>query len=304
VIVSHDTRQELRRCLDAIGSGCSDVIVVDSGSSDGSAALVSSAYPQVRLIALDNLGFGAAANAGIACAHGRHVLVLNADARPLPGALAALTELAELHPNAGVIGPRLRTPDGALQRSVFASPRGPISLAAWATAPGLVSGGARAVRRLTGAYRRRLRHAPPTGVQELVGFEYVQGSAMLLRRKALDAVGGFDEQFFMYCEEADVCYRLRQAGWSVLFTPECEFVHVGGASTSKCADDMYGELMRAHMLLLTKHAGRTAGERARRLVVVAMRVRATFHVGARQRRYTAASAALARENRLGPNCGP
>jgi GT2 family glycosyltransferase len=132
------------------------------------------------------------------------------------------------------------------------------------------------------------------------GLEYVQGSALLLAREAIHATGGFDERFFMYCEDADICYRLRQAGWSVLFTAGSEFVHVGNASAGQYVQDMFLELMRAHVLLLAKHRGTATGERARRFVVIGMRVRAMTHTGVNRRRYTAARVELAKDNQIGP----
>ena len=125
---------------------------------------------------------------------------------------------------------------------------------------------------------------------------------MILARDVLEAIGGFDERFFMYCEEADLCLRVREAGWSVLFAPEFEFVHIGGASTRQRADEMYGELMRAQVLLLAKHRGPATGERARRLVVHAMRVRELLRGGSGRSRYTGARTALSRDEQLG--CEP
>lgn len=299
VVVSHNTREALRACLDSLPSGC-EIVVVDSGSRDGSAEFVASAYPHVRILALDNVGFGAAANAGVATASRRDILLLNADARPLPGALEGLAQLAARRVDAGIIGPTLRSASGTVQRSVFASPRGPISLAAWAVAPRAVSYTYRFVRALAAPAAPRRRDGGSGEPREVVGLEYVQGSAMLLRREAFDAVGGFDESFFMYCEEADICYRIREAGWSVLFTPISEFLHLGGASAAQYPDAMYRALLRAHLLLLAKHRGAKASERARRLVVVAMRLRAMMNRGTDRQRYAAAAAALATSSYLGP----
>jgi GT2 family glycosyltransferase len=304
VIVSHNTREDLQRCLGSIASATREVVVVDSGSSDGSVGFVLSRHPEVRVLALDNVGFGAAANAGIAATSGQYVLLLNADARPRPGAVMGLTALAARCADAGMIGPLLSSPDGTAQRSVFANPRGPISLALWVFAPRLVTAAYQAFRLLTRTLRRHSRAAMLSEVQEVVGAEYVQGSAILLRRQAFDAVGGFDERFFMYCEEADMCHRLREAGWSVLFTPAFEFVHVGGASARQRADAMYRELLRAHLLLLAKHRGRGPAERGRRLVVLALRLRGMLHTGATRRSYASAGAALARDDQLGLTFGP
>jgi N-acetylglucosaminyl-diphospho-decaprenol L-rhamnosyltransferase len=215
-----------------------------------------------------------------------------------------IAALAARRPWAGAIGPLLRSPNGTVQRSTFASPPGSISLALWVLAPTLVSGAYRGWQLLVNARGRRQGGAASGETRDIVGLEYLQGSALLLRREAFDAVGGFDERFFMYCEEADLCYRLREAGWSVLFAPDCEFVHVGEASSKHRPDEMYGELLRSHVRLLAKHRGIAVGERARRLVVLGLRLRAALHAGPRRAQYALASARLASDNQLRLTFGP
>ena len=99
------------------------------------------------------------------------------------------------------------------------------------------------------------------------------GAVLLVRREAADTVGLFDEDFFMFSEETDWCYRFRQAGWKVLFTPDAEFVHVGGATTKKNWGPMFREQVRGHLRFLAKHRGRREAERARRLLLVSLRLR-------------------------------
>ena len=99
------------------------------------------------------------------------------------------------------------------------------------------------------------------------------GSVLLVRREAADTVGLFDEDFFMFSEETDWLYRFRQAGWKVLFTPDAEFVHVGGATTKKSWGPMFREQVRGHIRFLAKHRGRREAERARRLLLVSLRLR-------------------------------
>src|SRR5579864_5341204 len=288
VVVSHNTRDELARCLAATPEGDHERIVVDSGSSDGSRDLVR-AIPSIRLIELPNVGFGAAANAGIRLARGEYVLVLNADAHPLPGALDRLTAVADAHPEAAIIAPRLWRPDGSVQRSVFSSPRGPVALAGWALAPHAVSGAYGLLQGAVAAVGRRSAGVAVDSLREITGQEYVQGAAILLRRKALRALGGFDQRFFMFCEEVDLCYRFRDAGWTVLWTPAADFTHEGGAAVRQYPGDMHFELMRAHLLLLTKYRGEAVAGRARRFLVWALRVRALTHRGLGRRRYAYAA---------------
>ena len=122
IVVSHNTRGHLERCLSELGSG-NEVIVVDTGSTDGSQELVRDRFPQTRLLVLaGNPGYGGALNAGIALASGRRLLVMNADTWPLPHAVERLVEFAEREPSAGVVGPRLLDPDRKLQPSVRGFP--------------------------------------------------------------------------------------------------------------------------------------------------------------------------------------
>jgi GT2 family glycosyltransferase len=135
------------------------------------------------------------------------------------------------------------------------------------------------------------RDAAP-GVREITGREYLQGAALFLRASAIEQVGGFDESFFMFSEEADLCYRLRAAGWSTVFLEAAGVYHRGGASTRQYPVLMYQELLDSHVRLLGKYVSPDAAARARRLLVKGVRVRAALHRGARRQRYSAAADAL------------
>jgi GT2 family glycosyltransferase len=126
--------------------------------------------------------------------------------------------------------------------------------------------------------------------EEVVEAEWLFGPALLVRREAADAVGLFDEDFFMFSEEVDWCYRFRAAGWQVLFYPGAGFVHVGGASHG---GRLFTENLRGHLLFLAKHRGRREAERARRLLLAALRVRGILFRGERGRMYRDAARWLA-----------
>jgi GT2 family glycosyltransferase len=113
--------------------------------------------------------------------------------------------------------------------------------------------------------------------------EWVVGAAMLLRREAVEEVEGFDTSFFMYDEEVDLAFRLRQRGWDVLYYPHAEFVHVGGGSTRQRPREMYREQLRSHIRFLDKHQGRESAERGLRLLRHAMRLRTLVLWGQRRR---------------------
>jgi N-acetylglucosaminyl-diphospho-decaprenol L-rhamnosyltransferase len=264
IVASHNTRAYLERCLSLLGESY-DVIVVDTLSSDGSQALVRDRFPHARLVELDeNPGYGGALNRGIALASGRYLLLMNGDAWPQEGAVERLVAFAESEPRAGVVGPRLVNPDGTLQPSV----RGFPTLWRLATEYLFLRWLAPRSRLLNAFYGAGFDHRSQRDAEFLVG------AVLLVRRETLDEVGGFDERFFMFNEEVDLCYRVRAAGWNVVFWPGAEFVHVGGASTATSWPQMYREQLRSHLRFLDKHGGPVQAERGRKLLWVAMRLRA------------------------------
>ena len=266
VIVAYSSGDLLPRCLATVGSEHGEVVVVDNASPDQGARLACREFPHVRLIERPhNDGFGTAANAGIASTEGRWILVLNPDAWPMDDAIARLAEFAHSRPRLGAAGPLLFDAKGRPQRSTIRPPLSPAALAAWAAFP----------RALSGAYGV-LRTRAKVLRDNATGSEFLQGAAMLLRREAFDQVGGFDESFFMYGEDADLCARLRDAGWGVELSPVARFVHVGAGSTHAVADRMYVELLRSWLRLIAKRRGPEEAERARRWLLLALRARALW----------------------------
>jgi hypothetical protein len=224
VVVSFNTRDLLRDCLASVlAQGPAETVVVDNGSTDGSAEEVGGGFPDVRLISCpENPGFGGAANRGIAACRTPFVLLLNADTRLEPGALAALVRALEGHPRAGVVGPRLLDPDGRPQSSWFPDPT-PLHLLALNTYLNrLVRVAPVLRRRFRPVWARRVPAGP---------VPWIKGAALAFRRAAFEQVKGFDEGFFLYAEDIDLCFRLRQAGWEVRCAPEARVVHIEGAST-------------------------------------------------------------------------
>jgi N-acetylglucosaminyl-diphospho-decaprenol L-rhamnosyltransferase len=283
IVVSHNTRGHLERCLSELGSA-QEVIVVDTGSTDGSQDLVADRFPYARLLLLaDNPGYGGALNAGIDLASGRHLVLMNADTWPLGRAVERLVEFAEGEPSAGVIGPRLLNPDRTLQPSV----RGFPTLWRLATEYLFLRWLAPRSRKLNAFYGSGFDHSSRREA------DFVVGAVMLVRRQLLDQIGGFDTSFFMFNEEVDLCYRARKTGWSVVFWPGAEFVHVGGASTAAVWPQMYREQLRSHLRFLAKHHGLPEAERARKLLAASMRLRALVFgiLGRRERRALSLDAA-------------
>lgn len=223
VIVTRDTRDEVLGCLASVPVGETDgIAVVDAGSRDGTIDAVRAARPDVTTIALGDVGFAAAANAGIAATTAPVVVVLNADVRVRPGSLTALGRRVRLHPRVAAAGPRVRYPDGTPQASARRVPDpmtaiGHAALGWWAPS-----------NRFTRRYRAL--DEDPTRARD-VGF--LSGCALALDRAALAEVGGFDAGYRLYVEDLDLAVRLRAAGWRIVYEPAAEVVHRVGASTGQ-----------------------------------------------------------------------
>ena len=280
IVVTHNATSHLDRCLDAVAQGPHEVIVVDNASTDGTRELVRERFPSVRLIELpENVGFGAANNVGMEAAGGDYFLLLNSDAWPRADGVEKLRVFAEANPQVGVAGPRLVSPDGRVQKSV----RGFPTLWRLATEYFFLRKLAPRSRFLNDFYGAGFDYRSRRPA------EFLMGAVLLLRRKAFEEVGGFDPAFFMFSEEVDLCYRMRAAGWAVEFTPEAEFVHLGGASTAPAWDRMFREQLLGHLRFVAKHHGLAQAERARRLLLVSLRLRSVLFRGDRGQTYRAAA---------------
>ena len=270
IVVTLNALPHIRQCLESV-RGC-EVIVVNHGSTDGTLDLVRERFPDARLVAQENRGLAAGWNRGMREASGRYFLILNADAWMAEGAVERLVAFAEEHGDAAVVGPRLRYPDGRLQRSV----RGFPTLWRLATEYLFLRKLAPRSRLLNAFYANGFEHDEPRRA------EFVMGSCMLVRRAAVDEVGPLDEGFFLFSEESDWCYRFWQAGWTVWFCPDAEAYHVLGASHG---GRLFNEQLRGHLRFLAKHHGLRAAERARLLLRVSLALRGMLFRGDRGQRY-------------------
>ncbi len=241
LIVSWNTRELLGQCLASVfahpPAGPCEVLVVDNGSRDGSAALVRERFPQVKLVeARANLGFARANNLGLSLARGRYLLLLNSDTLVLPGTLDRLIACADRHPEAGVLGGRLLNADGSLQAS-------------WARFPTLWS------ELLGRNVRARCPLGRPAGQAQVYDVDWVGGACMLVRPQAVAQVGALDEDFFMYSEETDWCYRMRRHGWRVHYLADGPVVHLGGGSASRADGMQLTRLYEGKLRFFRKHYG-------------------------------------------------
>jgi N-acetylglucosaminyl-diphospho-decaprenol L-rhamnosyltransferase len=282
VVVTYNALPWIERCLESVRGH--ETIVVDHGSTDGTLDLLRERFPGLRLIRQENLGLGAGSNAGMRIASGDFFLLLNSDAWAVGDAVERLAAFAVEHPEAAVVGPKLLNPDGSVQPSV----RGFPTVWRLATEYLFLRKLAPRSRAVNAFYGAGFAH------DEVRKAEFLMGACLLVRRDAADTVGLFDEDFFMFSEETDWCYRFRQAGWDVLFYPAAEFVHVGGATTQQNWGPMFREQVRGHVRFLAKHRGRREAERARRLLLVSLRLRALLFPGSRGRTYGDAARWLAR----------
>jgi len=281
VICNHDTRALLADCLASLRDGGlagvdADVWVVDNASTDGSAAMVQAAFPQVRLIASpDNLGYAAANNlalraAGFAdgpmshpAAPGRHALLLNPDTLVPPGAIAALAAVLEREPDVGIVGPRLLLPDGSLDRAcrrAFPTPE---------VAFYRFSGLSRLMPNHPRFGRYNLSFLPEDAPADV---DSVVGACMLLRDLAIADTGLLDERFWMYGEDLDWALRVRAAGWRVVYRPHVVVHHVKRASSTGSARARY-EFQRAMWLFYRKHYAATTPRWLGGLVALGVAVR-------------------------------
>jgi len=270
VVVTYDALPWIERCLASVDGV--PAVVVDNGSRDGTVAFVRERFPEVRVVESENLGLAAGWNLGIRETESRYVLLLNADAWLVGDALSQLVAFADSRPRAAIVGPRLLNPDGTLQRSV----RGFPTLWRLATEYFFLRKLGPRSSALNAFYAGGFEH------DEVREAEFVMGACMLARREAIEEVGLLDEDYFLFSEETDWCFRFREAGWQVVFFPGAECVHVGGAAHG---GRLYRENLRGHLLFFWKHRGPKQAEWARRLLLTALRLRSVLFRGERGRVY-------------------
>jgi len=231
IIVNYNAGPELRQALQSIaadlGSLSWEAVVVDNASSDGSAEIALEFRPHVALIRnAQNVGFGRAVNQGLAAARAPLVLIMNPDCRLEPGAVERLTRELTGDPACAIVGPRILDPDGTEQGSARGDPN---------MLTGMF-GRSAALRRLFPGLGVAERNVVPSSIVPEGGslpVDWLSGACMLARVDALSEVGGFDERYFLYWEDADLCRRLRRAGHRVRYVPSASAVHRVGHSSSK-----------------------------------------------------------------------
>lgn len=248
VIVNWNTRDYLLAALESLelhAPGCEhELLVVDNASGDASVSAVEERFPRVRVIANGhNLGYARGNNQGAATARGRYLLLLNPDVVIPEGVLDRALAIMDEEADIGALGARLVHPDGRVQQSV----RGfPAPLAVACEALGLSRLFPRS--RVLASYRM-----PWFDYQKRSDVDQPMGTFLMIRREAWDRVGPFDERFPIFFNEVDWCLRARQAGFRIVYAPEVEIVHYGGASTAQVAPAMAWESRRGLLAFYRKH---------------------------------------------------
>ena len=271
IIVSWNVRDLLTACLDSLPGACDDpleIIVVDSASTDGTAAMLRERFPQVRLLAQDtNVGFSRGCNIGLQAAQGELMLLLNPDTVVRPGALTALAAALTADPAAGLAGPLTFNGDGSVQSTrrrfpdfwtgVFDTP--------WLQrfAPGRIA-------------RYHMSDLPDDGQYAV---DWVQGSAILLRRALYEQIGGLDEGYFMYSEELDWCWRARAAGWRALFAGSAHIVHYGGRSSEQAPARTHIAYQQSKLRFFRKRSGWLAAQAMRAVLLAVYAWQAALEAG-------------------------
>jgi len=273
IVVTYDALPHLERCLESLARY--DTVVVDHGSTDGTLELVRGRFPTVRLVEQENRGLAAGWNRGLRETSAPFAVVLNSDAWLVDDAAQRMVAFAQEEERVGLVAPRLLNPDGTLQPSVRAFPT-PWRLA---TEYLFLRKLAPRSRALNSFYGAGFRHDEPREI------DFAKAAGFLLRRAAYDEVGPFDEEFFLFSEETDWCYRARAAGWRSCFFPGAEVVHVGGASWRRESSMLFREQVRGHLRFLKKHRGRKTAARARRVLLAGLRLRSLVFRGERRAVY-------------------
>jgi len=288
VVICWNDLDLIKGCLESVyreTSGISfEVIVSDNCSTDTSVAYIRGHFPDVRVVENGaNLGFARGNNAGIRCARGKYVLILNPDTIIHDRALEKLVAFADTRPDSGGFGCRVLNADGSFQHP--ARPL-PTTLGVLISALNL-----RWLGRLSNLFESDLYYGWSGRTERTIGFQ--SGCCLMVRRDVLEQLHGFDERFFYHFEETDLCYRIWKAGWKVMFYPGAEITHLGGQSVGRFPVRFALETFRSRYRYFYKHFGRNGVIRVRWASLLYLCVR---HIGYSLWRPLRPSAAL--ENRL------
>lgn len=248
IIVAWNVRELLYNCIKSIYEQTQgvkfEVIYVDNASKDGSVEMVVKEFPNVRVLKnRENKGFVAANNQGCEIAQGRYVLLLNSDTIILDDAIAETVKFADENPEAAAVGCKVLNPDGTLQRNCFMYYSHLNMLL-------LLLGFSKIFAKNKFFGRSRMTWWDFNDVREV---EVIVGCYLLVRKHAIEQIGLMDEQYFMYSDELDWCYRFNKNGWKLMYTPYPKIIHYGGQTTKQAEARFLHQLYGSLMLFVRKH---------------------------------------------------
>jgi GT2 family glycosyltransferase len=246
VVVTYNSARHIRACIESIAAAGALPVVVDNNSTDDTLEIVRLCCPEAKIIASDkNLGYGRAMNVGFRETKSDFVILSNPDVVYLDNSIARLAEFLKKHPGVGITAPQQIYPDRSWQQSY-----GDL-LGVWSGIKDAVG-----IRTLRNVVRRVLWPRKVDRKPKVV--PYVDGAVLAVRREAFVEMGGFDEDFFFYGEESDLCARLRKAAWGVVFFPAAEVIHIRGGSsvTTDRSDRFVRYMVKSQSLLASKHLPR------------------------------------------------
>ena len=271
VIVNYETYPELRNCLASLETEAQigqEIVVVDHVSRQPAADELVREFPYIQLLRVPtNHGFAAGVNHGARTSHGTYLLLLNPDSIVEAGLVGRLADWMDAHPEVGAVGPRILNDDGTVQASARKFPDLTAALAgrsSWLT-------------KVLPHNPLSRRNLPALGADPTrpMPVDWVSGACMMIRRSAFEQIGGMDEGFFLYWEDADFCRRLGQAGWRVMYLPTVSTQHIGSRSSMHAADASLVAFHRSAYRLFRKHASGPSRLLAP-LVFVGLQVRLAF----------------------------
>lgn len=260
VLVNYNASADLVLALESIAADFADrdweAVVVDNASSDGSETFVHPYAPRVRLVRnTSNVGFGRAVNQGVAASTAPRILIMNPDCQLSPGATRILDAQLDAHESCAIVGPRVLNPDGSVQGSARGDPDMLTGIF------GRTSRLRSLLPMLPAARRNVVTDAGAGNGSPSVSVDWLSGACMLVRRSAFESVGGFDERYFLYWEDADLCRRLRERGYHVRYVPGASAVHRVGQSSRTAPASSIRAFHESAFLYYSTHVARSGPRR-------------------------------------------
>jgi len=277
IIVSYNTKKLLYQCLSSLFAReypiPIETIVVDNDSQDGSAAMVRETFTKVRLIEnKENVGFSRANNMGLEIARGDYILLLNSDTKVLGDALTNLVTFLDMHPDVAVVSGRIVYPDFSDQGVARTFPTPLNAFFGRTTLLNRLFPNNRFSRK----YLLSRMHTSNTPFE----VDWVSGACLMVRKKVLEEVGLLDEKFFMYWEDADLCFRIKHKGWRIFCTPEAKVIHYEGKSTNrKSSNRLIIEFNKSAYRFYRKHYLRSSFEIMNFVAIFGLAFRALVMIG-------------------------